>query len=214
MNMTEVYSLVESVPPEIDLLVVPGKNLGAGSARHDIRDDNYNLSTDSRINTIAAGMLWVPGRVIVLSGAQTAGRDIQSQPSAAREYLMRKFPDIPFDDILLEESGVHTAKSAQAVAELLKDKDYRHVGLVGLDYTGHLNNSATLFEHYGVNLAAKIAAEGIISQRSAHHEAFIEAWRGSHRIQREIMKEKMRQHILNVDQGGRLLGLLASIARR
>jgi hypothetical protein len=212
--MPEVYSHVESVPPQIDLLIVHGKNLGVESSRLDIRDDNFNLSTDSRINTIAAGMLWVPGRVILFSGAQTAGRDIQSQPSAAREYLMRKFPDIPASDILLEESGRHTGKSAQAVAEFLNGGEYRHIGLVGLDRTGHLNNAAKLFEHYGVNLEAKIAAEGIISQRSSRHEAFVETWRDSRRIEREIRRERIRRYMLRIDHGGRLPGLLASIARR
>jgi len=194
--------------PEIDLLVVHGKNLGVGSTRQDIQDRKYgqHLSIDSEMNVLAAGELYQPGTTILLSGGHTVGPapEFESQPCYAEAFLRRRFPNIPDEAIVLDESGFDTAASAEHVSKLYKDGVYSHIGLLSVGY--HIKNTATLFRHYGVTPVAVISAEEVVRHRSAHHEDYVSAWKNSDRIKKETQRELVRTLLLHtVDRRGLLL---------
>jgi hypothetical protein len=194
----------------IDLLVVLGKNLGVGSTRDDIRRDPKHLSADSRINLVAAGLLYQPGIKILLSGGQTAGKDIPSQPQSAFNFLRERFPDIPVDDIYIDETGIDTARTAQTVAEYYSGQ-FRNIALVTVGY--HRNNAKKLFANWGVKLAATYDAEEIVS-RGLGLESYILAWKGLTRVKLERLKENLiRSPLLIVDRRSIILDQLAAYFR-
>src|SRR5258708_6285935 len=110
-------------------LVVLGKNLGVGETHETIKSDNFHLSTDSRMNAIAAGMEWQPGLKIIFStgvttkGVDSKGREIYSEAREMADYMKKKFPHIPNEDIILEENSIDTAGNAEEVAKIVKDGD-------------------------------------------------------------------------------------------
>jgi len=208
----EVVRSRELLSPETDLLVVLGKNLGAGWTAEDVQKSPDHLSVDSCINILAAGELYMPGMHILLSGGRTIGEGLESQPVAARKYLHKKYPYIPEDDVSIEETGFDTRASAEAVAFIARVHKYKHVGLLSVGY--HVKNAATLFKRWDAPLETIIASEDIVAERSKYHEDYIVAWRGLGRvsgIKGEKNREKVRTVALaTVDRKGRLLRRLTS----
>lgn len=212
----------ENSPHTPDAIIVLGKNIGVDSTHDDIRRDNFNLSQDSRISAIAAGMLAekYPGVDIIFStGATTKGL-----PSEARS--MKKYMDAHIRDVMdqtvvgtnqvgLEERSKDTAGNAREVAEILKnrkDKVYQNIGLVSVGY--HVGNAATYFRNYGVPIDMEIASEEILAARSPRHARFVEAWREKDRVQGEIKKEAIRTKLQSsIDRKGHLLRFITFFSR-
>jgi len=215
-----VYETVptrENSPHTPDAIIVLGKNIGVGSTQEDIQADNFNLSRESRMNALAAGMLWRPGMDIIFSTGQTAPGTL-SEAEAMRRYMQIHFKDkdgksvIPEKNIILEETSIDTAGNAEEVALLLKDKSYQHVGLVSVGY--HVKNAANLFRRYGVAIEQDFAAENIVLTRSNLHQALIKAWEKSDKVKTEEKKEKVRALLLRtVDRRGKLLRLVTQRTR-
>jgi len=116
LPMTEQLSTETSSPK---ILVVLGKNIGVNSTRSDIQNDNFHLSTDSRLNVLAAGELCKPGMKIIFSTGKTAGNDFPSEAEAMRKYFRIHFPDFPEKNLVLGPNSKDTAGNAQEVAKIL-----------------------------------------------------------------------------------------------
>ncbi len=205
---TEVIRSRAALPPETDLLIVLGKNLGVEWNVERVRDDPDLLSDDSRLNIEAAGELWIPGRLLLLSGGRTIGPDFPSQPEAAQTYLRRECPDIPLHDIRLDETGFDTAASAETIARQVRTSTLkaRHIGLISVGY--HVENAGRLFRNYGAPIESLIAAEDIVAERSAEDAERIADWRELPRVQEEEKRERIRGIILHVDRKGKLIRTL------
>jgi uncharacterized SAM-binding protein YcdF (DUF218 family) len=186
-----------------DVLIVLGKNIGIESTGEDIRRDNFHLSTDSRLNVLASGMLYEPGMIIFDSTGQTAGPDIPSEAEAMRKYRAVHFKDIPAINQLLEDDSVDTAGNAEKMAEKLREIPHGEVRLVTVGY--HLENATKLFERYGVKIAKGYASEKEVKRRSSHHAAYIERWEKSERVKKEKRKELVRKGFLLVDRKGKIM---------
>lgn len=209
---------MESIEPASrydTLLVVLGKNIGVDSSQADIRDDAWCLSTDTRLNVLAAGMVYQPGVKILLSGGFTLGNSYPSEPAASLAYLMSKFPDIPREDVMLDETSKDTAGSARVVAAILaaENNPYKHVGLLSVGY--HVGNATKLFATYGARVGVTIASEEVVKNRSVHHDAYVTAWRGLKRVRREVRKERVRSLMLaTIDPKGTILGHIINFTRK
>jgi uncharacterized SAM-binding protein YcdF (DUF218 family) len=196
-------------PP--DLLIVLGKNIGVGSTQMDIQKDRFHLSRESRFSSLAAGMLWQPGMDVLFSTGKTAGPEVPSEASAMKSYLKVHFPDIPDENILMEETSIDTAGNAEEVSHYPNIRSYDHIGLLSVGY--HVANAATLFERYGVNIEQKFASEDILRQRSDRHNHLVDHWKSSDRIKKEETKEAIRRALLFVDRKGRFLRKITNHSR-
>jgi hypothetical protein len=194
----EVVHARALVPPETDLLVVLGKNIGVGWTRADIQQSPDYLSVDSSINIQAAGELYRPGMDILMSGGRTLGSGFPSQPAVARDYLHKKYPYIPLEAVLLDEEGPNTPASAESVAAIAQKGAYQHISLLSVGY--HVKNAARLFRNYGVPVGTAIASEDILAD--------IAAWRERERIRGvkgEANKELVRGLTLTLDRKGKFI---------
>lgn len=175
----------DQVPPKIDCLVVLGKNLGQGIwNKQTAQEIPYNLSLDSKINTRAAGELYEPGRKILLSGGHTIGEGFPSQPEAAKRFLQDIYPDIPDEDILIDDQGFDTAKSAEYLAHLAKDGKFKHFAAVSEAF--HLVYTYPLFRQYGAPELALIASEDIVAETNEQFAKIIDIWKNSKRVDGEV----------------------------
>lgn len=213
----EANATAENSPHTPDVLIVLGKNIGVGSNQKDIQTDNFNLSRESRMNALAAGILWRPGMDIILSTGQTSP-GTPSEAEAMKRYMQAHFKDeygnpvIPEENILLEEVSIDTAGNAEEVSRLLKNRNYQNVGLVSVGY--HVGNAATLFERYGVAVDQKFAAEDLVRTRSNLHRVLINEWGKSDRVKMETKKERVRTLLLKtIDRHGQLLRFITEKTR-
>lgn len=193
----------------LDVLIVHGKNFGVDYTADRLRKDNFNLSTDSRISTTAAGMLYRPGLKLILSTGVTV-KGIPSEAEAMKRYLQRKF-NVSDEDIILEEKSIDTAGNAEEVAKILRQKNFRNVGLLTVGY--HKDNAVKLFNNFGVQIKKAFASEDILKERSTHHKYFVARWDVSNRVKKERGRENKRKWLLRVDPKGKLLRQVTSRTR-
>lgn len=144
----------------------------------------YHLSLDSKINTRAAGELYVPGRKILLSGGKTIGEGFPSQPEAAKIFLMDVYSDIPEEDILIDNEGFDTAKSAEYLEGLAEQGTFKHFGIVTTGF--HLLYTYPLFKQFGSPDMSLIASEDIVGEIDDHFARIIKIWADSKRVGNEV----------------------------
>lgn len=213
----ESVSTGENSPHTPDVLIVLGKNIGVGSNQEDIQADNFSLSRESRMNALAAGMLWRPGMDIIFSTGQTAP-GTPSEAEAMKRYMQIHFKDehdnplIPEENIFLEETSIDTAGNAEEVSRLLAErgKTYNHIGLVSVGY--HVPRAATLFNRYGVAIGTEYSSDQLLRSRSSRHNQLVDHWRKTPRIKNrsplnlgETGKEFVLRALLHVDRKGKAL---------
>lgn len=136
-----------------DAVVVLGKNLGLGFGKDKIRKQKGYLAPHGRINTDAAGLLYKDGRTkkIIFSTGVTVS-DLPSEASLMKTHLQKMYPDIPDEDIILEEISKQTKGNAQEVAKVIKELDINpeNVGLVTMGF--HMDRAQKFFRNQGLNL--------------------------------------------------------------
>jgi uncharacterized SAM-binding protein YcdF (DUF218 family) len=204
----------ENSIPSPDLLIVLGKNIGVGSSPDDIRHDKYHLSRESRLNVLAAGSLYRPGMKILFSTGETAGEGVPAESDAMRSYLMSRFPEIPEEDIELEDNSIDTAGNAEEVASQLEENGEmpENIGLLTVGY--HVPAAEKLFKRYGVPVTQTFSAEEVLKNRGQSFKQYAEAWEQTDRIKNEYKKEKFRNWLLHIDRKGKLLRLITQRSRK
>lgn len=97
-----------------DALIVLGKNIGVGWNREKIRKTPHFLSDRSELSVFATGFLFDTGnfKQIIFSGGKTAGADYPSEAKAMKDFLLKEFPEIPEEKIILEENSFDTIENA------------------------------------------------------------------------------------------------------
>jgi uncharacterized SAM-binding protein YcdF (DUF218 family) len=199
----------EQIITSPDLLIVLGKNIGIASGPEKIRSNRRQLSHDSRLNVLAAGLLYKnnPGMKIILSGGKTAGPNNLSEAEAMKEYLMTRFPDIPDDDIETEDFSIDTTTNAQEIEKMLHESEhpYEHIGLLTVGY--HMRNASRLFKTHGVPIEQKFAAEDVLRDNydSDYFQKHLNKWDKTPRVRAEKFKEMAKTIILSLDSESRLL---------
>ena len=201
----EIIRSANLVPSDIDALVVLGKQSGMGSSMKKVTKSPDQLSDASRINAIAAGILWKDGRSIILSG-----NDRALFPNAAAKYLQDNFTDIPADSILLEGNSVDTRASAENIPSLLREKAFHNPALITVGY--HVVRAANTFARLGCDFGSVIAADDIVGEYSLPLACAIGEWESLPGIKLDRAKETVLR-LINPDGfvgrlGSTALGIL------
>jgi hypothetical protein len=192
--MNVIHS-VEAMPPEVDSLVVLGKQYGVGSSKSDVEGSPDHLSDDSRINVVAAGMLWRPGQRLLLSGNKRA-----YFPDAASDYLAENFPHIPQAAYANpDDDSPDTLASTENVPAILGSEGYGQASLVTVGF--HIKRAAGMFLRKSDVIVCAAASEYIQAERSEEDAEYIADWSAQTRIKLEKGKEFLLRRI---DAGGGL----------
>jgi hypothetical protein len=180
--MNVIHS-VETMPAEVDSLVVLGKQYGIGSSKADVEKSANHLSIDSHMNVIAAGMLWQPGQRLLLSGNKKA-----YFPGAASEYLAEHFPHIPQAAYANpDDESPDTLASTENVPDILAAEGYDQAALVTVGF--HIKRAAAMFMRKSGVIVCAAASEDIRAERSAEDAEDVATWKKSFRVKAETAKE-------------------------
>lgn len=157
--------MTESQPRTYDAVVVLGKNLGVGWNKEKIRRQREHLAPHGRVNTLAGGLLYKKGRarkIILSTGVTVAG--LPSEAQLMKGHLRRIWPNIPDEDIILEEVSKQTKGNAVEVAKVLQREGINpaNVGLVTMGF--HMQRAQDRFREVGLNLDP-LSSDEIVQQR-------------------------------------------------
>ncbi len=135
-----------------DALVVLGKNIGIGWTREKIRKTPNFLSDRSELSVFATGLLFKTGNFnkIIFSGGKTAGVDFPSEARAMKDFLLKEFPEIPGDKIILEENSFDTIENATEVKKILKDIGINQT--IGLTTNEFAKRAKMVFKKEGLRI--------------------------------------------------------------
>ena len=198
-----------------DLLIVLGKNIGVGSTPEDIRRDPEHLSTESRLGVMAAGVLYDQhywDMDILFSSGRTAGPDVPSEAGAMRDALLLRHPEIPADQVLVEDKSRDTATNAIEVAKMLKTRPYELISLMSVSY--HVANAAKLFRRRGIHINRTFSSDVVLAKVDEDAAGFVRDWSAFDRIKKERRNEFMRKVMLStVDPKGMLLSQVTARSR-
>jgi len=139
--------------PRVDALIVLGRNFQPGFNRRTLAEQRFHLSPGSRINVLAAGLIYKAGLTdkLIISTGHTAGSNVPSEAKAMKDHLQRIFKDIPDEAIVLEETSVDTEGNVNEVKKIVdQNPELRTFGL--LTDESHLERAEPLFEKSGVSV--------------------------------------------------------------
>lgn len=222
MNIESRVANSETDRPKLDALIVLGHNIGAGWKGERIRRVPDHLSGHSKLNALAAGILFKEGlaKNIIFSSGHTAGNETPSEAEAMRDFLITRFPEIPSSAIILEDKSIDTAGNAEESIRILNKQNYSSVGLMSTN--DHLRNSIILFARYGLRVKKEnsFASEEVIAGEMAKNPSrnpklFIEGYRKSSQVKKDRQKEIIRSILLHtIDGKGMLLRQITKKTRK
>lgn len=188
--------------------------LGGGWREH-IKGEKPKLSVDSRLRTIAAGIIASKGKIgeLILSGGKTAGKDFPSEAETMQEYLLEKFPELSNFPIILDEESFDTIENAKFTSELMKEKGLESALLITNNY--HILRANRNFKRSEVE-ASPLPAEEIIkeSDRKYHlYKNFVRKYLSSCDVKKKTAIEVVLRGITAIDSDGKLLTALAKKLR-
>lgn len=178
--------------------------------------EGEKLGMDSKIRALAAGKMFEEGLVtqIILAGGKTAGEDKSSlsESEGMQEYLLRKFPEISTDSILLEEESKDTSGNAENTLKIMEK--YKIEGpVVLLTSEEHIKRAVKIFHNYGLDVKEGIPAEDQLRGRSTRHNKFIEKLKKSISL-KDKTREVFLRGLLIIDRKGRIPRYIAKKTRR
>lgn len=148
-----------------DAVVVLGKNLGVGWSKDKIRKQREHLAPHGRVNTDAGGIFYKEGKTkkIIFSTGTTVP-ELPSEAKLMKDHLQRIWPQIPNNDVILEEVSKQTKGNASEVAKLLEKEGINpaNVGLITMGF--HMNRAQKLFREQGLNLDP-LPSEDILGEK-------------------------------------------------
>jgi len=209
-ELIDVPVLPESPFEKVDAIVVLGKNLGIGWGEKEIREQRFHLSPHSRINVLAAGVLYKEGYTnkIIFSTGRTAGTDL-SEAELMKRHLMRIFPSIPEADILLEEISWDTNTNGKMLKKKLKEWGLNRAALLTTSF--HLERAEYLLRRAGVNLDDLFASDEVLGESRSK---FVEAYQDSEIYVREEEREETGLPILRKPLAPEALSIITGIFTR
>lgn len=173
------------------------------------------LSTESRIRLLAAGLLAQNGKVgeILITGGHTLGEDAPSEAEAIKDYLLTRFPDLAEKGVQVttEDISLETTVSADNAIEYLNSKGVNEAFLI--TSSTHMLRSEKIFQDRGFKIHP-LAAEFKAAQASRRHAEFIDRYLGSTHNLKNNMLELIFNSVMLIDRQGRLPKLIASKTRK
>ncbi len=202
---------------KFDVVIALGKNWRLPIEKN----SRIHLSLESKMTTIAAGELYIQGKVnkIIFSTGKTAGKDSEgidflSEAEEMKSYLRNYFSidQIPDEDIILEINSFDTAGNAEEVKKILETEKMERSLLLTVET--HLERSQELFENHGVLISNSLSSESVLRQRSKWHELLVEKYHSSKKHRQEKFKEKLGQLLVaTIDSKGKWLRSLTTLTR-
>jgi hypothetical protein len=124
------------------------------------------LSLDSRLTAIAAGILYMQGAAdkIVFSGGKTAGDACPAESAALFAELRRHFTaeQIPDEDVLQEDESFDTAGNVAHIKQWVDEG--RISGVYGLTLGYHAPRLSRLAKRHGLPLLGTFASDKIVGE--------------------------------------------------
>ena len=194
---------------KLDALIVLGRNFLPGFKRKEIEAQRHHLSPDSRINVLAAGLLYKAGFAdkIIFSTGHTAGEDLPSEAQAMKSHLLRIFPSIPEEAIILEEISLDTQENAKEVKKIIDKYKFENVGL--LTVRSHLKRAIRLFEKAGLT-ASPFASEETLKDKRAK---FINNYMSSDLGKKIAKQERIVALVQPLPLGAQFLRMVVKLTR-
>ena len=205
-----------------------GHNLGAGWKGERIRQNPDHLSGHSKLNTLAAGIMYEAGLTnkIIFSSGHTAGIQIPSEAKAMKDFLKKRFPEIPESAVILEDKSIDTAGNAEESKQIAYRHRYWFTNIGLMSTRDHVNNAFVLFRRYGMEIQKEniFASEEIIAkyiekistpEKPKDPESFLEGYRKSPQVKGDAKKELIRSVLLHtIDPKGMLLRQISKRTRK
>ena len=216
MRNPENFPNSEIINPKLDAIVVLGHNLGTGYTGERLRELPDHLSGHSKLSVLAAAILFKEGFTdrIIFSSGHTAGKETISEAEAMRNFMKKKFPEIPDEAIILEEKSIDTAGNAEESIKIVKQLKLSNVGLMST--RDHLKNSTVLFRRYGLNvkqensfISEEVISRYMLNGHPKNPNLFLKGYRESRQVKGDFYKRELIRKILlyAIDPKGKLLRL-------
>lgn len=185
MSVAELEKRPEIPGEKLDAIVVLGHNIGTDWGSDEIRRQRFHLSPHSRINVLAAGVLYRTGiadKIILSTG--NAGKDYPSEASAMKDQLKRIFKNIPDSAIILEEESWDTRTNAKEVKRIMEKHGFENIGLITIGIA-HLKRAIGLFEREGLTVTP-FASERVLKKL---RPTFVKKYLSSSLVQKEMERD-------------------------
>lgn len=201
------------IQTNLPIIVIFGSGLKFQNNEIESKAQSLALTIEGKMRVLAAGTMFAEGSAgeIIFSGGKTFGKDRPSEAKAMKEYLLKKFPEIPEESITLDEQSHDTSESAENITRLLKE-DNRPV--IVLTNESHLPRVEKLFKNYGAKIASGATAEEKIKDRSPHHQKFLRRYFESGGAKNLRRYEKILRGLLYLDPKGLIPRRLARKRRQ
>lgn len=192
-------------PKPYDAVIVLGKNWKQYPPDTvPVNTFKLELSIDSQIQAWAAGHMYEEGLVkkIIFSTGKTAGKHFPSEAKAMAEFMYKKFPNIPKQNVILEEKSFDTATNAQEILQIIKKRRFKKIALLATHT--HMPRAHTLFKNFGIK-THDFYAEDEVKKISHNYKKFIDTYMQSPHFRIENMKEFLLRQFMIFDPKGKFL---------
>jgi len=170
-----------------------------------LKDNVLDLSPESRITALAAGVLYKErhGQKIIFSGGHTKGRNKASEAKKMFEFMKNKF-SIPESDIILEENSIDTAGNAFEVKKLLPDNS----NVILLSFVYHLPRAKKIFKNFGIYIDKEYASDKVLEQNSPLYDEFLSKFTLKRRIEKILKEMFCLLLVYSIDPKGKILRII------
>lgn len=215
----------QSTSLEMDAFIIHGKNwqeyppgtlkkfvrrLKQKLSRKKDEDFQLQLSQDSKITALVAGIVWdwhaahqEKPPFLIFSTGKTAGKDWLSEAEEMVKYMRAQFPHIPDDYIVLEDTSYDTPGNIINSKKIITDRGLHNVGYLTIGY--HIPRVTLLMDYYNVPIQVIYPSEQILRRRSAEDDRFVERYTHSREWRRQQRKESILIAETIFDPGQRFL---------
>lgn len=174
------------------ILVGLGENYRIGWNKNKLRKNPQHLGTASKAVAIGCAIWYLKGKTdkIVFSSGPTSGEDIDSEATAMKKYVRRKFTEIPDNAIDTEDVSKDTSTNAEQIIK----KGYSDFVLLAPKF--HKRRAIGLFQAWGTNVRGFVASDDILRERSKRHARLV---RKQH-LSWQNVAENIKETILNIER--------------
>lgn len=122
-----------------DAVVTMGRNWRGYPRKHQIFQINgknfLDLSAPARMNCIVVAEFYRQGKTnyIIFGTGKSAGEKFSSEARAMKDYILKKYPEIPDDRILIHENNLDSYQEIEEDAKIAKERGLEKLALVTID---------------------------------------------------------------------------------
>lgn len=163
------------------------------------------LSVESKVTALAAGILYLQGkvkRIIFATGTTTSNPNLSEAREMAK-FLRKCLPSIPEEALLLEERSFDTAGNAEETRKIIEEIGIDTIALLTVGY--HAERAARLFKSYSVSISAVLNSEDLLSETLAGTEAadtIQEYFRSKNVIHERLKEAALSLLVRTIDPNG------------